>query len=62
MNNKSHKLPEVSDPQKKCREIPNSRLNGDVEVGLTSITDLHYALGLVRQSFEKQMSTGDIPS
>lgn len=51
--------PEINDPQKKCREIPNSRLNGHLEVGLSSISDLHYVLGLVRQSFEKQMINGN---
>jgi predicted transport protein len=29
--------------------------NGDVEVGLSKIEELPYVMGLVRQSFEKQM-------
>jgi hypothetical protein len=31
--------------------------NGDVEVALDSIDDLPYVIGLVRQSFEKQMGS-----
>jgi predicted transport protein len=30
-------------------------INGDVEVGLSKIEELPYVMGLVRQSFEKQM-------
>ena len=33
--------------------------NGDVEVSLTGLADLPYIMGLVRQSFEKQMGNGD---
>ena len=33
--------------------------NGDVEIGLSSPDDLSYVMGLVRQSFEKQMSSDD---
>jgi predicted transport protein len=29
-----------------------------VEVGLTSLDELPYVMGLVRQSFEKQMGNG----
>ena len=32
--------------------------NGDVEVGLSSTDDLPYVMGLVRQSFERQMGNG----
>jgi hypothetical protein len=32
--------------------------NGDVEVALSSIDQLPYVLGLVRQSFEEQMGNG----
>ena len=34
--------------------------NGDVEVGLSSLDELPYVMGLVRQSFEKQMGNGDV--
>jgi hypothetical protein len=32
--------------------------NGDVEVALSSLDELPYAIGLVRQAFEKQMGSG----
>ena len=51
-------FPEISDPKGLCKDISNRRLNGDVEVGLASLNDLPYIMGLVRQSFEKQMGSG----
>jgi predicted transport protein len=32
--------------------------NGDVDVGLASLDDLPYIMGLVRQSLERQMGSG----
>jgi predicted transport protein len=32
--------------------------NGDIEVGLSSFEELPYVMGLIRQSFEKQMGNG----
>jgi predicted transport protein len=32
--------------------------NGDVEVIMKSLDELPYVMGLVRQSFEKQMGSG----
>jgi predicted transport protein len=32
--------------------------NGDVEVGLSSLEEVPYVMGLIRQSFEKQMGDG----
>ena len=32
--------------------------NGDVEMGLTSLEELPYVMGLVRQSYERQMGDG----
>ena len=29
--------------------------NGDVEVGLSSLDDLPYIMGMIRQSFDRQM-------
>jgi predicted transport protein len=54
------KFPEISDPRGICRDITNIGRwgNGDVEVGLASLDDLPYVMGLVRQSFEKQMGDG----
>ena len=34
--------------------------NGDVEVALSSTSELPYVMGLIRQAFEKQMGNGDI--
>jgi uncharacterized protein with ParB-like and HNH nuclease domain/predicted transport protein len=55
---------ELQDPRGIARDITNIGRwgNGDVEVGLASISDLPYVLGLVRQSFERQMgAAGDSP-
>ena len=51
---------EINDPRGMCRDVSEiGRLgNGDVEVGLSSIEELPYVMGLVRQSFEKQMGNG----
>jgi len=48
---------EVHDPRDECVDVTNKGRwgNGDVEVGLSSVEDLPYVMGLVRQSFEKQM-------
>jgi uncharacterized protein with ParB-like and HNH nuclease domain/predicted transport protein len=32
--------------------------NGDVHIGVSSVEDLSYAMGLIRQSFERQMGNG----
>jgi len=50
-------FPELDDPRKMCKDITNIGRwgNGDVEVGLESLDDLPYVMGLIRQSFEKQM-------
>ncbi|MBP7795707.1 MAG: DUF262 domain-containing protein [Elusimicrobiales bacterium] len=51
---------EISDPKKICRDVSGVGHwgNGDVEVGLSSLEELPYVMGLVRQSFEKQMDNG----
>jgi len=47
----------INDPRGICKDV--SQLgrwgNGDVEVGLSSMEELPYVVGLVRQAFEKQM-------
>jgi predicted transport protein len=50
-------FPEVNDPRGLCRDVTNIGQwgNGDVVVGLGSLEELPYIMGLVRQSFEKQM-------
>ena len=53
-------FPEISDPKGICRDVSGmSRWgNGDVEVGLASLDELPYIMGMVRQAFEKQMDNG----
>jgi predicted transport protein len=53
-------FPEISDPKGICRNVAGLGRwgNGDVEVSLASLEELPYAMGLVRQSFEKQMGSG----
>lgn len=51
---------EVHDPRGVCKDVSNLGRwgNGDVEVGLTSLDELPYVMGLVRQALEKQMGNG----
>jgi len=54
---------EINDPKGLCKDVSGVGRwgNGDVEVALSSEDDLPYIMGLVRQSFEKQMgSVGDV--
>ncbi len=54
-------FPEINDPKGICKDV--SALgrwgNGDVEVGLASIDELPYIMGLIRQSFERQMGNNN---
>jgi predicted transport protein len=53
---------ELEDPKGIAKDITSLGRwgNGDVEVGLSSVEEIPYALGLIRQSFEKQMgNTGE---
>lgn len=51
------RLSELDDPKNKCRDI--SKIghwgNGHVEVSLSTLEDLPYVIGLVRQALEKQL-------
>ena len=51
---------EINDAKSLCRDITGIGHygNGDVSIGLTSLNELPYVMGLVRQSFEKQMGNG----
>jgi len=51
---------EVIDPKGLCRDVTNIGHygTGDVEVGLKSLDELPYVMGLVRQSYERQMGDG----
>lgn len=52
---------EIDDPKKLCRDVSGIGRwgNGDVEASLNSLDELPYAMGLVRQAFERQMGGGD---
>lgn len=51
---------EIDDPREMCRDVTNLGRwgNGDVEIGLSSLEELPYVMGLIRQSLEKQMDSG----
>jgi predicted transport protein len=56
-------FPEISDPKGICKDVSGLGRwgNGDVEVGLASLDELPYVIGLVRQSLERQMgNSGDV--
>lgn len=50
---------EIDDPRNLCRDVTGIGRwgNGDVKVSVTALEDLPYVMGLVRQSFEKQMGS-----
>jgi predicted transport protein len=52
-------FPEINDPRGLCKDVTGLGRwgNGDVEVGLSSLDDLPYIIGLVRQAYEKQMGS-----
>ena len=51
---------EVSDPKGLCKDVSGLGRwgNGDVEVRVSTLQDLPYVIGLVRQSLEKQLGNG----
>lgn len=51
---------DVNDPKGLCKDVTDIGRwgNGDVEVGLSSLDELPYVLGLVRQSIELQLGNG----
>jgi len=52
-------FPELDDPRGLAKDVTNLGRwgNGDVEVGVDSLEDIPYVMGLVRQSFERQLET-----
>ncbi len=54
---------ELNDPRGAAKDVTalGKWGNGDVEVGISSTEDLPYVMGLVRQSFERQMGNGSDP-
>lgn len=55
---------EINDPKGLCKDVTGLGRwgNGDVEVMLSSLDELPYVIGLVRQAFEQQMGNGDAVS
>ena len=51
---------ELHDPKGLAKDVSDLGRwgNGDVEVGLGSLDEMPYAMGLVRQALEKQMGNG----
>ena len=51
---------EINDPKGLCKDVSGVGRwgNGEVEIGLTSLDELPYIMGLVRQSFDRQMGNG----
>lgn len=51
-------FPELLDPKSLARDVTNLGRwgNGDVEIGIASVEEIPYALGLVRQSLDRQLS------
>lgn len=48
---------DIDDPKGLCTDVTNLGRwgNGDVEVGLSALDELPYIMGLIRQSFDRQM-------
>lgn len=53
--------PDIIDPKGLCRDVTGMGRwgNGDVEVGLASVDELPYAMGLIRQSLQRQLGNGE---
>ncbi|WP_164119189.1 DUF262 domain-containing protein [Sphingorhabdus sp. Alg239-R122] len=53
------KYSEIDDPREMCKDVSNLGRwgNGDVEVRLSSLEELPYVIGLVRQSLEQQLGS-----
>jgi predicted transport protein len=54
---------DISDPRGICKDVSGGGRwgTGDVEVEFSSLDELPYVMGLVRQSFEQQMGNGADP-
>ena len=55
------KFYELHDPRNLAKDVTNlgGWGNGDVEISISDVQDLPYAIGLVRQALEKQMGNGE---
>ena len=56
------KFHELHDPRELARDVTNLGRwgNGDAEIALSTVEELPYVMGLVRQAFEKQMENGAV--
>ncbi len=56
------KFHELHDPKGLARDVTNLGRwgNGDAEIALSTVEELPYVMGLVRQAFEKQMGNGAV--
>jgi predicted transport protein len=56
------KFAEINDPRGICRDVTGIGRwgNGDVEVDLSTLEDLPYVMGLVRQGLEQQMGDSSL--
>jgi len=52
---------DIEDPRGRCIDVTDLGRwgNGDVEVGISRLDELPYVLGLIRQSFERQMGQAE---
>jgi predicted transport protein len=52
---------ELDDPKEISKDISDKGRwgNGDVSVDFNNLSELPYIIGLIRQSFEKQMGAGE---
>ncbi|BAH40616.1 MAG TPA: DUF262 domain-containing protein [Gemmatimonas aurantiaca] len=46
---------ELDDPENRCANVAGYRLNGEVKVHIAELNELPYVMGLIRQSFERQV-------
>jgi predicted transport protein len=55
------KFSDINDPKGICKDVTGVGRwgNGDVEVILSSLEELPYVIGLVRQSLDQQLGNGD---
>lgn len=52
---------DVVDPKGLCKDVTGLGRwgNGDVEIGLSTMEDLPYVMGVIRQSLEKQLGNSE---
>ena len=53
---------DIHDPKGICKDVTGLGRwgNGDIEIGIASLDELPYVMGLVRQSYEQQMGDGTL--